>query len=187
MHVTDHLALCRMIVRRTIDCLATCGTLHRPARVTDCQAICGEGGSWYCAVAGLRHSPAPDSSLQCRLDLPEAHFDVVRVGLLAPGVSPSRACRRLAGVKVVLTWKARVVAFQYFEPGDTVGYGMRWRAERPSRIGLVPLGYGDRYPRRRRLCSESLFKSRSSFLDGSRPPIHAASALRVPIRGHPLD
>ena len=83
------------------------------------------------------------------LDLPEAHFDVVRVGLLAQGVYPSQSCRRLAGVESVLTLKARLVAFQDLQPGDTVGYGMRWRAERPSRIGLVPLGYGDGYPRLR--------------------------------------
>lgn len=83
------------------------------------------------------------------LDLPEAHFDVVRVGLLAQGVFPSQACRRLAGLETVLSLKARLVAFQDLEPGDTVGYGMRWRADRPSRIGLVPLGYGDGYPRLR--------------------------------------
>ena len=83
------------------------------------------------------------------LDLPEAHFDVVRVGLLAQGVFPSQACRRLADLRPVLSVKSRVVAFQELEPGDTVGYGMRWRAERRSRVGVVPLGYGDGYPRLR--------------------------------------
>jgi len=81
------------------------------------------------------------------LDLPEAHFDLVRVGLLAHGVYPSRVCRRLDGLKPVMTVKARLVAVQEVEPGDTVGYGMRWRAERPGRIGVLPLGYGDGYPR----------------------------------------
>lgn len=83
------------------------------------------------------------------LDLPEAHFDVVRVGLLAQGVFPSQACRRLSDLRPVLSVKSRVVAFQELEPGDTVGYGMRWRAERRSRVGVVPLGYGDGYPRLR--------------------------------------
>ncbi|HTH48967.1 MAG TPA: alanine racemase [Candidatus Limnocylindria bacterium] len=81
------------------------------------------------------------------LDLPEAHFDIVRVGLLAQGVFPSSVCRRLPGLRPVMAVKARIVAVQELESGDTVGYGMRWRAERPSRIGVLSLGYGDGFPR----------------------------------------
>lgn len=81
------------------------------------------------------------------LDLPEAHFDVVRVGLLAQGVFPSSVCRRLPELQPVMSVKARIVALQHVEPGDTVGYGMRWKADRPGRIGVLPLGYGDGYPR----------------------------------------
>ena len=81
------------------------------------------------------------------LDLPEAHFDLVRVGLLAQGVFPSSVCRRLPGLRPVMAVKARLTAIQDLEPGDTVGYGMRWRAERPSRIGVLSLGYGDGFPR----------------------------------------
>ena len=81
------------------------------------------------------------------LDLPEAHFDIVRVGLLAQGVFPSSVCRRLPGLQPVMSVKARLTAIQELETGDTVGYGMRWRAERPSRIGVLSLGYGDGFPR----------------------------------------
>ena len=81
------------------------------------------------------------------LDLPNAHFDVVRVGLLAQGVYPSSVCRRLPGLRPVMSVKARIVAIQELEIGDTVGYGMRWRAEQPSRIGVLSLGYGDGFPR----------------------------------------
>ncbi len=31
--------------------------------------------------------------------------------------------------------------------GATVGYGSRWRAERPTRIGVLACGYADGYPR----------------------------------------
>ena len=83
------------------------------------------------------------------LDLPDAHFNRVRVGLLAQGVYPSEVCRRLEGVLPVLSLRARLTAIQELEIGDTVGYGMRWRAERPSRIGVLSVGYGDGYPRLR--------------------------------------
>jgi len=81
------------------------------------------------------------------LDLAEAHFDLVRVGILAQGVYPSYVCRRLPGLRPVISLKARISATQDLEPGDTVGYGMRWKAERPSRIGVLSLGYGDGFPR----------------------------------------
>jgi alanine racemase len=43
--------------------------------------------------------------------------------------------------------KARVAAIQRLEAGDSVGYGMRYTAGEPRRIAVLPLGYGDGYPR----------------------------------------
>lgn len=81
------------------------------------------------------------------LDLPEAHFQQVRVGILAHGIYPSSVCRRLNGLMPVMTVKARVTAIQPVLPGDTVGYGMRWQAKRPGRIAILPIGYADGFPR----------------------------------------
>jgi alanine racemase len=81
------------------------------------------------------------------LDLPQAHFDQVRLGLLPLGVYPSKVCRRIPGIEPVMSIKARVAAFQNIVPGESVGYGMRFVASRPSRIAVVPIGYGDGYPR----------------------------------------
>ena len=103
------------------------------------------------------------------MDLPDAHFDLVRVGLLAHGVQPSAVCRRVPGLKPVLTVKARVVTIQSVEPGDTVGYGMRWQARRPSRIGVLPLGYADGFPRVR--------NEGHALLHGCRVPIVGGVAM----------
>ena len=46
-----------------------------------------------------------------------------------------------------MTVKARIVAIQELQPGDTVGYGMRYMASSPRRIAVLPLGYGDGFPR----------------------------------------
>ncbi len=81
------------------------------------------------------------------LDLPEAHFDMVRVGILVLGVYPSQVCRRLPKLDPVMSIKARITAIQNLQPGDTVGYGMRFRAESTRRIAVLPLGYGDGFPR----------------------------------------
>src|SRR5262249_30576428 len=81
------------------------------------------------------------------LDLPQAHFDMVRLGILAFGVYPSAVCRRITGIEPVMTVKARISAIQKLEPGDSVGYGMRYTAESKRRIAVLPLGYGDGFPR----------------------------------------
>ncbi len=81
------------------------------------------------------------------LDMPPAHFDLVRLGILPLGVFPSAVCRRLAGIEPVMTVKARLAAIQDLEPGDPVGYGMRYTAPARRRIAVLPIGYGDGFPR----------------------------------------
>ena len=81
------------------------------------------------------------------LDLSQAHFDMVRLGILPLGVYPSSVCRRLPGIEPVMSVKARLAAIQNLEPGDSVGYGMRFTASSPRRIAVLPIGYGDGFPR----------------------------------------
>lgn len=81
------------------------------------------------------------------LDLPEAHFNLVRVGILPLGVYPSKVCRRLDGIGSVMSVKSRIAAIKQLEPGDHVGYGMRYTAEKKMRSAVIPIGYGYGYPR----------------------------------------
>jgi alanine racemase len=81
------------------------------------------------------------------LDLPHARFDMVRLGILPLGVFPSSVCRRIAGIEAVMSVKARIAAIQKLQPGDSVGYGMRFTASGARRIAVLPLGYGDGFPR----------------------------------------
>lgn len=97
------------------------------------------------------------------LDLPQAHRDLVRVGILLYGIFPSTVCRRLPGLMPVMSVKARVAALQTLHPGDSVGYGMRFTATRPTRIAVLPLGYGDGFPRVR--------NEGEALLHGQRAPI----------------
>ena len=131
------------------------------ARFRECVAIV--------QAAGIRPALLHHCNSGGTMDLPEAHFDLVRVGLLAHGVQPSAVCRRVPGLKPVLTVKARVVTIQSVEPGDTVGYGMRWQARRPSRIGVLPLGYADGFPRVR--------NEGHALLHGCRVPIVGGVAM----------
>ena len=81
------------------------------------------------------------------LDLPRAHLDMVRTGILLYGVFPSTVCRQLPGIEPVMSVKARIAAIQKLKPGEVVGYGMRYTAKTERRIAILPIGYGDGFPR----------------------------------------
>jgi len=81
------------------------------------------------------------------LDLPQAHLDMVRVGILLYGVFPSTVCRKIPGIEPVMSVKARIAAVQKLNPGEVVGYGMRYTAQSERRIAILPIGYGDGFPR----------------------------------------
>jgi len=103
------------------------------------------------------------------LDLPEAHLDAVRVGILHTGVYPSAVCRRLPGLRPAMSVKARVAAIRQMEPGDNVGYGLRYQCPSPRRIAVIPVGYGDGYPRVR---NEGWV-----LIHGRRAPVVGANAM----------
>ena len=83
------------------------------------------------------------------LDLPDAHWDMVRLGLLPLGVFPSQVCRRIHGIQPVMSVKARIAALQQLSKGDTVGYGLKYHADSPRLAAVLPIGYGDGFPRLR--------------------------------------
>lgn len=81
------------------------------------------------------------------LDLPQAHFDMVRIGILPLGVFPSKVCRRIAGIAPIMSVKTRIACLRDLVAGDKVGYGMHYTAPGPRRIAILPFGYGTGYPR----------------------------------------
>jgi len=81
------------------------------------------------------------------LDLPHAYGDMVRTGLLMHGIFPSQVCRRIAGIEPVMAVKAKIAAIQTVKAGESVGYAMRYTAASERRIAVLPIGYGDGFPR----------------------------------------
>lgn len=74
--------------------------------------------------------------------LPEAN--AVRPGLALYGVSPGP--RPVSGLRPAMTLRTRVVQVRALEPGDTVGYSALFRAEEPTRLATLALGYADGWP-----------------------------------------
>lgn len=51
------------------------------------------------------------------------------------------------GVKPVLSWKTRIIATREIAAGTPVGYNGAWTAKRATRLGVIPVGYGDGFTR----------------------------------------
>lgn len=83
------------------------------------------------------------------------HRSMVRVGLALLGYAGEEYadpdCVELiaqaAELRPCVRWVSRIVQTKWIEAGTPVGYGGTWRAKRRSRLGLIPAGYADGYPR----------------------------------------
>jgi alanine racemase len=82
------------------------------------------------------------------LRYPETHPGWVRPGIMLYGCSPFPGeAGADSGLRPAMTLESSLIAVQDLQPGDTVGYGGQFRAERAMRIGVVACGYADGYPR----------------------------------------
>jgi alanine racemase len=81
------------------------------------------------------------------LKLPSARFDAARCGIALYGLSPFGGDPADDGLEPVLSWRSELAQVKRLEPGESTGYGRRFVAERPTWIGIVPVGYGDGFRR----------------------------------------
>jgi alanine racemase len=79
---------------------------------------------------------------------PESHLDMVRPGLGLYGVDPTARPTLSRPLRPVMKWTAPLISVRSIPKHTGVGYGQSWIAPRDTRIGLIPVGYADGYPRR---------------------------------------
>ncbi|MEZ4387345.1 MAG: alanine racemase [Candidatus Krumholzibacteriia bacterium] len=111
---------------------------------------------------------------------PDAHHDLVRVGIAAYGVWPSpqtlvsarAAGRDQLGLRPAVTWAVRVSQVRRVPAGETVGYGRTWLAPVDSRIAVLPVGYADGYPR-------ALSGRAHVLLGGRRAPVRGRICMNL--------
>jgi alanine racemase len=104
------------------------------------------------AIYERRSIPVPPLRHVCNsggiLNVPDAHLDMVRPGILFYGVYPGDEVDRVIDVKPALTWRSRVAYSKITRPGRPISYGSLWQAEAETRIATIPCGYADGYFRR---------------------------------------
>lgn len=81
------------------------------------------------------------------LRIPEARFDAARCGIALYGISPFDTDPADDELRPALSWRSRLARVHLLQPGESTGYGRRFVAERPTWIGIVPIGYADGFRR----------------------------------------
>ena len=93
------------------------------------------------AEVSLRNSPAI-------LGWPAIASDWVRPGIMLYGATPFEQDQaEAARLRPVMTLESKIISVRELPAGEPVGYGARFVAERPTRVGVVAMGYADGYPR----------------------------------------
>jgi alanine racemase len=81
------------------------------------------------------------------LRLPDARFDAARCGIALYGISPFNTDPAEDGLRPALSWQSRLARVFLLQGGESTGYGRRFVAERPTWVGIVPVGYADGFRR----------------------------------------
>jgi alanine racemase len=119
---------------------------------------------------GLRHA----SNSGAVLNHPDMSLDAVRPGLAMYGFVGD-------GLRPALTLRALVTRVQDVAPGQSVGYGRAWVAERPSRVATVAIGYEDGVMRSRGSRGAVVVRGRRAPLAGR----ISMDAIAVDVTGVP--
>jgi alanine racemase len=93
-------------------------------------------------------------------------YDLVRPGLMMYGVVPPPLATTIP-LKPVMSLRSRVVAVKGVRPGEIVGYGAHWTADKPSRVAVVPAGYADGLDRRMAGSCDVLIRGRRAPIIGA--------------------
>ena len=79
--------------------------------------------------------------------LPEAQFDMVRLGIGIYGIDSSYKDKK-SPLQTVTTLKTSISQIKELQPGDTVGYNRKGLLPNGGKVATVKIGYADGYSRK---------------------------------------
>ncbi|HEX3932253.1 MAG TPA: alanine racemase [Nocardioides sp.] len=98
-------------------------------------------------AAGLRPEVRHLANSAGALLRPSSRFDLVRCGIASYGLHPAPGLGPDIELEPAMTVTAPLALTKRLHAGASVSYGHTWTAPADTRVGLVPLGYGDGVPR----------------------------------------
>jgi len=110
----------------------------------------------------IRHAASSGALLQ----MPEAHLELVRPGIILYGLPPSQYVGNDLGLEPVLSWKAKISHIKLVPAGETISYGRTFRTAYPTKVATIPLGYADGFSRGLSNKGEVLVKGRRATVIG---------------------
>lgn len=99
------------------------------------------------------------------IDIADANMDLVRAGIAMYGLYPSKEVdKQSVRLKPALELKSKVASVKQIKAGTCVSYGGTFKAPCDMTVAVIPVGYGDGYPR-------SLSNKGSVLIHGQKAPI----------------
>lgn len=98
--------------------------------------------------------------------LAEARFNLVRAGILLYGLDPSPEMPRPPDFIPALSFKTQVALVKQIPVGTYVSYGCTFRAERPTRLAIIMIGYADGFRRKPNNYGEVLIRGKRAPIAG---------------------
>lgn len=120
---------------------------------------------WLEAFRSAGFSPiAHASATSGTILFPQAHFDMVRIGIGLYGYWPSKETMAFAKDKIkllpVLSWRTLIGEVKDVPKGAGVGYDFTEKVSRDSRIAICPIGYWHGFPRALSCIAEVLVRGK---------------------------
>lgn len=106
----------------------------------------------------LRHVAASAGALL----YPEAHFDMVRIGIGLYGMFPTKesGMQTNAKLKPALAWKSIIGEIKTVSKNSFIGYDLTEKVLKSSRLAIIPVGYWHGFDRGFSSCGEILVKGK---------------------------
>ncbi|MBI5234476.1 MAG: alanine racemase [Deltaproteobacteria bacterium] len=101
------------------------------------------------------------------VDFKDAHFTLVRTGLMLYGSYPSERFKGCIRLEPVMEFKTRILYLKEIPKGFPVGYGRRFAAKRKTLIAVISAGYADGIPRRVTGKGEALVRGKRAPFAGT--------------------
>ncbi|HZJ73511.1 MAG TPA: alanine racemase [Perlabentimonas sp.] len=117
----------------------------------------------------FRHTAGSAASLT----YPQTIMDMVRIGISQYGFWPTKETyiyqfkrnqAKDSDLKRVITWKTRVMSIKEVDPGEFVGYGSSFMANKTMKVAIIPVGYTNGF-------SRSLSNMGRVLIRGKRVPV----------------
>jgi alanine racemase len=99
------------------------------------------------AAAACPELPRHAANSAAALSFPASRLEAARCGIALYGISPFGGDPADDGLRPALRWESEVAEVRSLAEHESTGYGRRYVADRPTRIGLVPVGYADGFRR----------------------------------------